>query len=106
MSEHNFQTKVIKFLKSEGYYVVNNLGSACQRRGISDLTACVKGRFIAIELKLYYNKPSPLQIYNIEAVTKSGGIGILLYDYAFEEFKDFIRNFQPDFKTDKYIVMM
>ena len=106
MSEHAFQTRVIKFLRSQGYYVVNNLGSACQRRGIADLTVCIKGRFIAVELKLGYNKPSHLQVYNLEAVTRCDGIGILLYDSGFDIFKDFIFNFKEDFKTEEFITMI
>ena len=45
---------------------------------------------MAIEVKAANGKPSELQLYNIEAIKKAGGIAIVLYPKDFEMFKNLI----------------
>jgi hypothetical protein len=42
--------------------VVKVHGSASQKAGTPDLLACVRGRFVAVELKQPGKKPTPLQM--------------------------------------------
>lgn len=44
-------------------------------KGISDIIACVRGRFVAIELKKDGGVASPHQLLYIKQVEKTGGIG-------------------------------
>lgn len=44
-------------------------------KGISDIIACVRGRFVAIELKKEGGVTSPHQALFIKQVERSGGIG-------------------------------
>lgn len=55
--------------------------------GIPDLLLCLKGKFIAIELKNEDGKPSALQLYNIERIKESGGEAFILRPSEFENFK-------------------
>lgn len=55
--------------------------------GIPDLLLCLKGRFVAIELKNEDGKPSALQLYNIERIKESGGEAFILRPSEFEIFK-------------------
>jgi Holliday junction resolvase len=48
------------------------------KRGTPDILACIKGLFVAIELKTDTGKLSALQEYNLEAIAKSGGIAIVM----------------------------
>lgn len=58
-----------------------------QRSGIPDLIICLKGEFIAVELKNEEGKPSPLQLYNIDKIKQSGGQAFILRPSQFENFK-------------------
>ena len=55
-----------------------------------DLLVCVRGTFLAIEVKASNGKPSALQLYNREAIRNAGGFAIVLYPKQWEEFKKFI----------------
>ena len=55
--------------------------------GIPDIIICLKGLFIAIELKTEEGKPSALQLWNIEEIKKSGGQAIVLKPSQFNDFK-------------------
>ena len=75
MLESALQSKIIKWLESEGHYTVRVLTAS--KAGTPDLIVCVKGsgRFIGIEVK----RPSggvvsPLQKHHIEKIQKAGGI--------------------------------
>lgn len=51
MLEKDFQKQVIEFLKQHNIYYIKIWGGGYQRSGIPDLIICLKGKFIAIELK-------------------------------------------------------
>lgn len=51
MTEHQLQSSIIKYLESRGAVVINQIAGGGQKRGISDLTACYKGKYIALEIK-------------------------------------------------------
>lgn len=87
MKEKNFQTKVIKWFESIGGYVVNVWGGGYQRAGIPDLLICYKGLFVALELKTETGRVHELQHYNIDAISKAGGIARILRPSEFEEFQ-------------------
>ena len=59
----------------EIYTRVINREAAATRRGVSDITCCIGGRFVAIELKEDKGTPSPQQLRYLEKVEESGGIG-------------------------------
>ncbi len=44
--------------------------------GVSDIIACYKGKFIAIEVKSPGRKPTEFQLEFLERVKKSGGVAI------------------------------
>ena len=71
--EGELQAKIIDLL--EIYTRVINREAAATRRGVSDITCCVGGRFVAIELKDDKGTPSPQQLRYLEKVEESGGIG-------------------------------
>lgn len=56
--------------------------------GIPDLIICLKGKFIAIELKNEDGKPSALQLYNVKQIKQSGGQAFILRPSEFEKFKE------------------
>jgi Holliday junction resolvase len=92
-AEKLFENKVKAFLKSQGCWFVKYWGGGqFTKAGIPDLLVCCKGKFIALEIKAPTGKPSELQLYNIEAIKKAGGIAMVLYPKDFEKFKELVRN--------------
>lgn len=97
--EKKFETKVKKYLKSKGAYIVKHHGGYYSARGVPDLLVCYRGLFIALELKSEKGKLSELQRYNIREISKAGGIATVLYPKDFEEFKGFIE-YLSDYKRN------
>lgn len=78
MKEQNVQTKIMNYIKSIGGLPVkfNNVGIYA-KAGVSDILACIKGRFVAIEVKRPGGKPSQLQLQFIDAINSIGGIAFI-----------------------------
>lgn len=72
----------VGIMKSNGSFIPP------RQKGVSDLIICYKGRFIAIEVKIPGNKPTPFQLAFIEQVKSAGGIGEVMY--SFDELKSYI----------------
>lgn len=90
MKEKTFETKVKKFLRDNGCYVIKNFGCSFTRAGLPDLVTCVNGKFIAIELKNETGKPTPLQLANIRDIQGAGGVAMVLRPQDYDRFKAFI----------------
>ena len=71
--EQVIQTKIQKYLSSQGAYVVKVIQAS--KKGVSDLLVCYKGQFLAIEVKTpeTLHTVSDLQEYNLNEVVKAGG---------------------------------
>lgn len=94
--EKNFENKVKKWLKAKGIYYFKYFGNAYSTAGILDLTLCVNGKFVSVELKAEKGKTSSLQDYNIKKIQESGGIAIVLRPSGFEDFKKIIEDLLND----------
>ena len=77
MTEQELQASIIKYLQAKGAYTVKVVTAT--KAGVPDIKACLNGQFYGIEVKIGNNKPSALQIANLKAIDKAGGIGILAY---------------------------
>lgn len=77
MRENKVQTKVLKYLRSLKIYVIKII--ICNDTGVADIICCVKGRFVAIEMKApgKINNTSPKQDYHRKKVLESGGISFV-----------------------------
>ena len=73
--EQDIQTSIMNYISSIGGLPLkfNNIGIYA-KAGISDIIACIKGRFVAIEVKRPGNKPSALQVNFINAINSIGGL--------------------------------
>lgn len=78
MKEQLIQHKIIKYLESKGIYVVKVIQAS--KSGVPDLLACIKGRFVALEVKKpdTVNNTSKLQVYNLKKIKESGGQGYVV----------------------------
>ena len=95
MIEKDLQTKCLSYcktLQNKGYPIIaiNQHGSAFSSRGVPDILICANGKFIAVELKVGDNKPTPLQAEYVKRIGQAGGTALVIY--GFDEFKRVIDN--------------
>ena len=95
-SEKNFETKIKRFLKDEGCWVVKYFANAYTPSGIPDLLCCVNGHFVAIEVKAQNGKASPLQRFNCDEIIDARGYAVILYPSGFEKFKENIHRLKTN----------
>ena len=72
MTEATIQHKIIEYLKSIGGYPVKVVAATLS--GNPDIICCLKGRFVAIEVKQPGKKPTALQKLKMERIAEAGGI--------------------------------
>ena len=87
-SEKNFEIKVRRWLEDHGAWVLKTWSNGVQRAGVPDLLVCYRGHFLGIEIKAQRGKLSKLQLVEIKRIKKAGGVGVVLYPSAWEQFKD------------------
>ena len=73
--EQDIQTKIMNYIKSIGGLPIkqNQIGIYAQA-GVPDILACIKGKFIGIEVKKPGETPKPLQTQFLLAIRQAGGI--------------------------------
>lgn len=91
MLEKSFENKIKGFLDSIGAVHYKQFGCSYTKAGTPDLLCCVNGHFVAVEVKAEKGRPSPLQKYNIDKISKAGGTAYILYPKDFEQFKEDMR---------------
>ena len=64
----------MRYLKSEGAWVMKVHGSPYQRPGVPDLLVCYRGRFLGLEVKQPGKHLSKLQAHEIDAIHEAGGM--------------------------------
>lgn len=78
MTESQLQSKMIKYLKEKGYFVIKTIRT--NNKGTPDLIVCdKKGRFYGIEVKRTGLKhtTTELQKYTIDLINKTGGVAFV-----------------------------
>lgn len=73
--EQDIQTNIMDYIRSIGGLPIkqNQIGIYAQA-GVPDIIACIKGRFVAIEVKKPKKKPTAIQYAWLEAINKIGGL--------------------------------
>lgn len=90
MKEQDIQRKIIKWLESEGAYVVKVVSAT--KAGVPDIICCYQGNFIAIEVKTpkTKNNVSKLQRYNLDRVLLAQGLSLVAWELG--QVQQFIRS--------------
>ncbi len=80
--EAKVKKKIREFLDPLGAKVVAPIGTVYGKAGVSDLLVCLKGHFVAIEVKApgRLDGATPLQEKFIRDVVAAGGIGMVADD--------------------------
>jgi Holliday junction resolvase len=75
MNESQATTTLLKHLKCHGHFWK---ASDRFKAGVPDVIGCYLGRFIAIEMKVDYGKPTELQVYTMKEIIKNTGYAALI----------------------------
>ena len=89
--EKAVKDKVVAVLKDEGVYYFFPATHGFGRSGVSDIVCCVNGKFLAVECKAGTNKPTALQVREIEAIRKCNGVAIVVNEANWDMVRDLIR---------------
>jgi Holliday junction resolvase len=83
--------KVVSVLKSEGVYYFFPATHGFGRSGVPDIVCCVSGKFLAIECKANGNKPTALQIREIESIRRNDGVAIIVDETNWDMVRDLVK---------------
>ena len=75
--ESTIQTKIIKWLKSEGYFVTKLMGTSTN--GIPDVLAIKDGRTLFVEVKRPGREADPIQAYRIKELNDYGVLAFVAH---------------------------
>lgn len=89
--EGKVKAKVVKILRDEGAYYFFPATHGYGRSGVPDIICCVAGKFLAIECKAGGNKPTALQIREIETIRQAGGIAVVTDDTNWDSIRELVR---------------
>ena len=89
-NEAGVKREVKKLLDKHGWYHWMPPSNAYGRSGISDFNAVKGGRFLAIETKFGSNKPTPMQVRFMDAITAHGGTAITVTEKTLATLEDLL----------------
>lgn len=89
--EKRVKDKVVAILKQEGAYYFFPATHGFGRSGVPDIVACVNGLFLAVECKAGKNKPTTLQVREIERIRKADGVAVVVNEENWDMLPELIR---------------
>lgn len=89
--EKKVKDKVVGILKEEEVYYFFPATHGFGRSGVPDIVCCVNGHFLAVEVKAGTNKPTALQVREIEAVRRSNGVAIVVNEENWDMVRALVR---------------
>ena len=82
--EKKVKNAVVNILKERGAYYFFPVTGGFGRSGVPDIVACYRGNFVAIECKAGNNKPTLLQIAEMEKINNAQGVALWVNEHAVE----------------------
>jgi hypothetical protein len=76
--EAKVKKKVVDVIKKHKAYYFYPVTGGFGRSGIPDIIVCHSGRFVGIECKAGSNKPTPLQMLEMEKILDAGGNALVV----------------------------
>ena len=76
--EAKVKKKVRALLEKYGTYYAMPATGGYGASGVPDFLVCHHGRFIGIETKAGSNKPTALQLFNMERIELAGGTAVVI----------------------------
>lgn len=76
--EAKVKKKVVDVIKKHKAYYFYPVTGGFGRSGIPDIIVCHRGRFVGIECKAGSNKPTPLQLAELDKILKADGHALVI----------------------------
>jgi len=92
--ESKVKKRAKKILDDLGAYHFSPMMDGYGRSGVPDIIACYKGKFIGIECKAGDNKPTLLQLRNIEDIKRNQGLAIVINEGNIESLLALVKEIQ------------
>jgi len=92
--ESKVKKQVKKILDDLGAYHFSPMTAGFGRSGVPDIIACYKGKFIGIECKSGDNKPTLLQLRNIDDIKRNQGLAIVINEANIESLLALVKEIQ------------
>ena len=89
--EKAVKAKVKNVLESEGVYYFMPPANGFGRSGVPDIVACVNGLFLAIECKARTNKPTALQVREIESIRRNNGVAVVVNEANWDMVRELVK---------------
>lgn len=89
--EGKVKSKVVKILRDEGVYYFFPATHGYGRSGVPDIICCVAGKFLAIECKAGKNKPTALQVHEMEQIRAADGVAVVVNEDNWETTRELVR---------------
>lgn len=83
--ESKVKAKGVEIFKRHNAYYFFPAQNGYGRAGIPDAIVCYKGRFLGVEFKAGYNKPTALQEREMAAIHKAGGSAMVVREDTLED---------------------
>jgi hypothetical protein len=79
---------VKKYLKEKGIYYIMPATGGYGSSGAPDIVVCRKGKFYGLEIKSGANKPTALQMDNLERIEDNGGIAVVINEHNVDSYME------------------
>ena len=89
--EAKVKKKVVNVLKTYGAYYFYPVTGGFGRSGVPDIIICYLGVFIGIECKAGNNKPTALQLKEIQKIFNAGGFCIVVNEDNVDSVEELLR---------------
>ena len=90
--EGKVKAKVTKILREEGVYYFFPATHGYGRSGVPDIVCCVAGKFLGIECTAGKNKPTALQVHEIEQIRRAGGMAVVVNEDNWDSVRELLRS--------------
>ena len=90
--EKKVKDKVKRMLAERKAYYFMPATHGYGSSGVPDIIACLDGIFLGIECKAGTNKPTALQVHEIEQIRSSGGVAVVVNEENWDSVREIIRS--------------
>lgn len=94
--EKKVKDKVKAILTAQGVYFFMPATHGYGRSGVPDIVACVNGWFLAVECKANGNKPTALQVREIETIRRNNGVAVVVDETNYDMIPDLIKKLKGE----------
>lgn len=93
--EKKVKLRVVAQLKKLGAYYFYPVTGGFGASGVPDIIVCYKGKFFGLECKTIGNKPTPLQLLNINNIRIAGGTALVVNENNMDQIESILNGEGP-----------